>query len=297
MEQIINVIGPTFFAIALGYLLGRVTHTAIGPLIDVAMFVATPCLVFVSMYSSTILLGEAARIWASCLLVMAGTFVLAWLAFGFRHKGRSALYLPIIFANVINIPLPILYLAFGDEGVAQAVLFYIPYSLLLCSLGIYLASGKKGLRQGVGAVLRTPLIYAAVIGLVLNFTGVALPEAVTTSFQSRGAGRGAADAAGVGHEHRSYPVRADPPDPGGERDPDGRGVRGRDAGSVAAGLDRGAAGGRPLRGGDAQRRRGLGAVHQVQERSGTGVVDSADDHPDGVGGHTGPVVLPDLGSW
>jgi malate permease and related proteins len=182
MEQIVNVIGPTFFAIALGYLLGRVTHTAMGPLIDVAMFVATPCLVFVSMYSSTILLGEAARIWASCLLIMAGTFVLAWLAFGFRHRGRSALYLPIIFANVINIPLPILYLAFGDEGVSQAVLYYIPYSLLLCSLGIYLASGKKGLRRGIGAILRTPLIYAAVIGLVLNVTGVALPEVVTTSF-------------------------------------------------------------------------------------------------------------------
>jgi malate permease and related proteins len=183
MEQIINVIGPTFFAIALGYLLGRVSHAAVGPLIDVAMFVATPCLVFISMYSSEILMGEALRVWASCLLVMGGTFVLAWLAFGFRHKGRSALYLPVIFANVLNIPLPILYLAFGDDGVAKAVLYYIPYSLLLCSLGIYMASGKKGLRQGVGAVLRTPLIYAAVIGLLLNGTGAGLPEVVTKSFQ------------------------------------------------------------------------------------------------------------------
>jgi len=27
VQQIINIIGPTFFAIALGYLLRRVTHT------------------------------------------------------------------------------------------------------------------------------------------------------------------------------------------------------------------------------------------------------------------------------
>jgi predicted permease len=186
MEQIINVIGPTFFAIVLGYLFGRISHASAATLIDVAVYVATPCLVFGSMYSSDIVMGEALRLWASCLMIMGGTFALAWLVFGFRGRGRSALYLPIIFANTINIPLPILYLAFGDEGVAKAVLFYIPNGLLVYSLGIYMASGKKGLRRGVGTVLRTPLIYAAVVGLVLNLTGVAVPQVVITSFKFAG---------------------------------------------------------------------------------------------------------------
>ncbi|MBN1632496.1 MAG: AEC family transporter [Thermoleophilia bacterium] len=183
MEQIITVILPTVFAIALGYLLGKVGKPDVGTLIDVAMFIATPCLVLHSLYSSPIVVGDALRGWGATLLVMAGTFVIAWLVFGTRGKGSSALYLPIMFQNTINIPLPILYLAFGDEGVATAVLFYIPNGLLIYSLGIYMASGHKELRQGLKAVLRTPLIYAAVLGLVLNLTGAAVPDAVTTGLK------------------------------------------------------------------------------------------------------------------
>jgi predicted permease len=183
VEQIINIIGPTIFAIALGYLFGRVSKASVGTLIDVAMFVATPCLVFYSMYTSSIVMGDALRLWASCLIVMGGSFVLAFLAFGLRRKGSSGLYLPIIFANTINIPLPIIYLAFGDEGVAKAMLFYIPNGLLIYSLGVYMASGHKDLRQGLKAVLRTPLIYAAVIALVLNLTSVPLPLVMTNAFK------------------------------------------------------------------------------------------------------------------
>jgi malate permease and related proteins len=186
VEQIITIIGPTLFAVVLGYLFGRVTRASAATLIDVAMFIATPCLVFYSMYTSAIVMGDALRLWAACLITMAGTFVIAWLIFGLRGKGSSGLYLPVVFANVINIPLPIIYLAFGDEGVAKAVLYYIPNGLLIYSLGIYMASGHKELRQGLKAVLRTPLIYAAVLGLVLNLTGVSLPEVVTSAFKFMG---------------------------------------------------------------------------------------------------------------
>jgi len=184
VTQIINIIGPTLFAIALGYLYGRVSRGAgVGTLIDIAMFIATPCLVFYSLYTSAIVIGDALDGWASCLIIMAGGFIIAWLVFGLRGKGSPALYLPIIFANTINIPLPIIYLAFGDEGVANAVLFYIPNGLLIYSLGVYMASGRKEVRQGIKAVFSTPLIYAAVLGLVLNLTGVPLPEVVIDSLE------------------------------------------------------------------------------------------------------------------
>lgn len=185
VQQIINIIGPTFFAIALGYLLRRVTNARPGILIDVAMYIATPCLVFVSMYSTVVVMGEAVRLWASYLIIAVGTFSMAWLVFGLfgkRRSWRSGLYLPVVFANTINIPLPIIYLAFGDEGVAKTVLMYIPNALLIYSVGIYMASGHAGLKQGLATVLRTPLIYAAVLGLIFNATGVAMPEVVTTAF-------------------------------------------------------------------------------------------------------------------
>ena len=186
VQQIINIFGPTVFVVALGYLLGRVSKASVETLIDVAMFIATPCLVFSSMISSTIVLGEATKLWASYFMVLAGTFVVAWLVLGLmRHRGR-ALYLPILFANTINLPLPIIYLAFGDKGVATAILLYMPNAFVIYSLGIYLASGQKELRQGLKAVLRTPLIYAAVLGIVLNVTDVPLPLGVTNAVNLMG---------------------------------------------------------------------------------------------------------------
>ncbi|NLV71096.1 MAG: AEC family transporter [Actinobacteria bacterium] len=184
MEQIINVLGPTFFAIVLGYLFGRATRGAgAAALIDVALFIATPCLVFYSMQASTIVISEALYLWASTVLVMTGSFVLAWLAFGTRKKGGPGLYLPIVFSNTINIPLPIIYLAFGDVGVANLVLYGIPNLLLVYSLGVYVASGHKAVGQGVKTVLKTPLVYAAVIGLVVSLTGTRLPAAVVNSVE------------------------------------------------------------------------------------------------------------------
>lgn len=186
MHQIVNIIGPTFFAVLLGYILRRAADAPPGILVDVAMFVATPCLVFGSMYSSPVVIGEALRLWASYFVILLGTFAIAWLVFGFfgkRRSWRSGLYLPVVFANTINIPLPIIYLAFGDEGVAKAILFYIPNALVIYSVGVYMASGHVGLKQGLATVLRTPLLYAAILGLVLNVTGVPLPEVVTSAFR------------------------------------------------------------------------------------------------------------------
>jgi malate permease and related proteins len=183
MEQMINIIGPTIFVILLGYLLGRFGKPNVATLIDVAMFVATPCLVFNSLYSSQVDMGNALKLWGMCVIVMVGNFVVAWAVFGAMRKRGTGVYLPVMFANTVNMPFPIIYLAFGEAGVANAVLYYIPNAFLIYSLGIYMASGQKEVRQGLKAVLRTPLIYAAILALILNLNHVAVPDVVINSFK------------------------------------------------------------------------------------------------------------------
>lgn len=181
VHQIVNIIGPTFFAVLVGYLFGRVTKANMAPLIDISMYVAVPALAFYSMVTSKIVLGEAVKVWAACLIIMAGTLVAALLLFtGIRHK-HSGLYLPVVFTNFINIPLPIIFLAFGAEGAAKAILMYIPQGLIMYSLGVYVASGEKDMKQGARVMLRTPLIYAAILGLALNLLHVPIPSVVVGS--------------------------------------------------------------------------------------------------------------------
>jgi predicted permease len=186
VQQIVNIIGPTFFAVMVGYLFGRLTKANMAALIDVAVYVAVPALAFYSMVTSEIVIGEAVKVWAACLIIMAGTLVAALLVFGTLRQKHSGLYLPIVFANFINIPLPIIFLAFGAEGAAQAILMYIPQGLILYSLGVYVASGEKDLKQGVRVMLKTPLIYAAILGLALNLLAVPMPRVVVGAVELLG---------------------------------------------------------------------------------------------------------------
>lgn len=186
MQQILTIVTPTFFTIALGYLFGRLSRSSAAVLIDAAMYIAVPCLVITSMLSSPIVIREAVELWASCLLIMAGTFLVARFVFAFGRTKHSALYLPIVFGNLVNIPFPIIYMAFGAKGLANAALFYMPSGILIYSLGIYIAAGRKGLRQGLREAVSTPLIYAAVLGLVLNLAGVTIPALMMNSLKFLG---------------------------------------------------------------------------------------------------------------
>jgi malate permease and related proteins len=183
MQDIAAIVLPTFFAIALGYLFGRVSRLSSAVLIDVAMYVAIPCLVITSMLSTPIVMSEAVELWASSLLILGGTFVVARIVFALTKSKHSGLYLAVVFANLVNIPFPIIYLAFGAEGLAKAALFYMPYGILVYSVGVYVAAGQSDLKQGVRVMLRTPLIYAAVLGLMLNLAGVVLPDLVMNSLK------------------------------------------------------------------------------------------------------------------
>jgi predicted permease len=186
VQQIVDIIAPTFFAIVLGYVFGRVSRASPVVLIDVALYIATPCLVLTSLLASPIVVEEAVWLWLSCLMTIAGPYVLARLILWRRGSKHSGFYLPVMFGNLINIPLPIVYLAFGTEGVANAILFYVPQAFLIYSLAVYIAAGQAGLRQGLHAMVRMPLLYAAILGIVLNLAGVTLPSLIDDSLSFMG---------------------------------------------------------------------------------------------------------------
>jgi malate permease and related proteins len=181
MHQIVNIIGPTFVAVVIGYLFGRVTKASMAVLVDISIYVAVPAMAFHAMVTSEIVFGDATRLWAASLIVMVGNLVMALVLFGVLRQKHSGLYLPIVFTNYINIPLPIIYLAFGAQGAALAILMYIPQGIILNSLGVYVASGEKDIKQGLLVMLKTPLMYAAIVGLALNLARVPIPQVIIGS--------------------------------------------------------------------------------------------------------------------
>ena len=81
-------------------------------------------------------------------------------------------YLPALtFPNTGNMGLPLALFAFGQEGLALAVVYFSCTVTLQFTLGISLSAGNLSLSR----LIRTPTIYAVLISIVLMLLGLKLP--------------------------------------------------------------------------------------------------------------------------
>jgi predicted permease len=177
MLDILNIVLPVFIVIFIGWLFGKRTKMDISPVVDIAIYVGAPALIFTTMLDSKIVLIDAGKVWAASLIIIFGCGIIAWIVFKILKQKHSGLYLPILMMNTMNIPFPTIYLAYGSPGLLAATLFLIPCNLLLFSLGIYIVAGKQW-KESIKEVFKIPPIYAAVIGLLFNLFHVAVPELV-----------------------------------------------------------------------------------------------------------------------
>jgi len=177
MLELLNIILPTFIVILVGYIFGKIAKVDLSVVVDIVLYIGLPALAFTSMLEKDIVLLEATKVWAAALIIMFGCGAVAWIVFKILKQKHSGLYIPILMMNTVNIPFPILYLAYGSEGLFAATLFYIPNSLLIYTLGVFLAAGKHW-KESIKEVFKVPPIYAALLGLLLNLLDVTVPELI-----------------------------------------------------------------------------------------------------------------------
>jgi predicted permease len=180
VSEVIAIVLPTFIVIFIGYLTGKLSKINIAPIVDIALYIGLPALVFTSLLEKKIALVEAAKVWAAGALIVAGCGVTAWLVFKILRQKHSGLYVSIAAMNAVNIPFPVTYFAYGAEGLIAATLFSIPHAILMNSLGIYIMAGQHW-RENVKEVLKLPPIYATCLGLIFNLLGVKVPDLITRS--------------------------------------------------------------------------------------------------------------------
>jgi malate permease and related proteins len=176
--ELLNIILPTFITIVIGFVVGKIIKIDMTGLVDVIFYIGLPALAFVSILSQQIVLLDAAKIWASTFIVMLGCGAIGFLLFKLKREKHSALYLPISLPNTVNIPFPIISLAYGSAGLFVATLYYIPNVIMIYSLGVFIATGKDW-RQNLRTMLRVPTVYAALLALLLNFLNIDVPSQIT----------------------------------------------------------------------------------------------------------------------
>jgi predicted permease len=175
-----SAILPIVAIAAVGFALGRTKELDPGPLNTAVVYVLAPALVFHSL-AATELGGETlVKLAVAVVSFTLGMVVLTELLgrlFGQQDPALSALVLVATFPNAGNYGIPVSSFAFGEVGRGTAVLYIAVQSVLMYTVGVYVASRSAG-NPGLGAVkrvFRIPLIYAVALALLARALDVVPP--------------------------------------------------------------------------------------------------------------------------
>ncbi len=173
--ELAGVIAPILLMAAIGYWIQKA-----GPNLEtksmstLVMMVGTPALVFSSLTSTD--LPEAVLLMMSlgaiCTSIIAGALATAFLMIsGFDLRS----FLPsLTMPNSGNIGLPIVLLAFGEEGLAIGVAFFFVIAILQYTVMPIVTAGSFSLTR----TLKEPLVWSVTAVLIVKATGITPPEVI-----------------------------------------------------------------------------------------------------------------------
>jgi len=167
-----NNIVPVFIAIGLGYTLERRLGIEIKSVSRTIFYALSPCLVFSSLVNSSVSGGEFWDITSFQILMTLGIALVAWGVARVLRLDRvteSAFLLATIFVNAGNYGLSVHQIAFGDEALARAIIYFVVSSLLINTIGVYLASrGKARTSDALLSVVKLPVVHAVLLAVTVK---------------------------------------------------------------------------------------------------------------------------------
>ncbi|MBI1911149.1 MAG: AEC family transporter [Deltaproteobacteria bacterium] len=182
--KVLSVVFPVFCIIGLGFLFARFKKISLEPIIEILLYLTIPALVLSSLSRKPLVTNDLTIVSFAAFVVVIGTGFLSFLYLTIiKRRDLKGFYLPTMFMNSGNMSFPLALLAFGPDGLTVAILYYIAISLMVYSLGIYIAKGKGGFSE----IFKLPLIYASVTGITLNLAGMQLPAPILTTVDMLGA--------------------------------------------------------------------------------------------------------------
>ncbi|MCB0056236.1 MAG: AEC family transporter [Caldilineaceae bacterium] len=169
---------PVILVAAAGYGLASAFTIDSKSLGRILFFLATPSLVFRSLYRSELDLTVLQQLAIVTVAVILSSGLMGWLvSIGEDRQRRAAFILTSAISNNGNMGIPISFFAFGEMGLALGSIYYVFTSFMSNTLGVVVASaGQTPVIAALAQSIRVPVLYSATLGLVLNLMQVELPQ-------------------------------------------------------------------------------------------------------------------------
>ena len=184
------VVLPVFLMAAAGAIVQRFRPISPESLSQAILYIFSPALVFHGLATTQVPLSDLARIAIFSLLLLITMYVIAQAtarATRVPQDMRTTYVLGALFMNAGNYGLPVALFAFGDEGLAIAVVFFVTQALLAWTVGAFIASSAEtNLLGSLVSVAKLPTSYAAAGGLIVGALSLEVPEAILRPTQILG---------------------------------------------------------------------------------------------------------------
>ena len=180
--QLISIVFPIFAIVSLGFMYGR-KHTpdmAAANKLNIDVFV--PALIFDVLTANSFNLPEFQALALATVAVVLGSALLAWPVGKLMGYQFKTFVPPMMFNNSGNMGLPLLLFAFGEEALAAAVVMFLVGNFLHFSVGMKIINQSASLL----AMLKIPMIYTTIAGLVFSLMSWHVPELVATPIKMLG---------------------------------------------------------------------------------------------------------------
>lgn len=186
---------PVFFMLALGFAMGRGGKAGVEEaraLNRIAFLVFQPGLIF-PLVAQVDLVGVDLGALGSYVLAEVATFtaafLLAWRVLGRDMQEAWLLGMATIFVNSLLYILPISQLIYGPDAVAPVTAIVAwdstgSFAFFIISAALMARTGSLG--RSLAGMATNPVLIAIVLGIVLNLSGLNLPEPVLTACQFAG---------------------------------------------------------------------------------------------------------------
>ncbi len=173
--RILEIVVPVIAIIVLGYGIGRVWKRPDMRVVNrLNLDVFGPFLVLANLSDKSVDLLSLWPLVVASIVIVLGSGLLAWPFAKLSGQNPRTFVPPMMFNNCGNMGLPLALFAFGPAGVAGMVALFTTSNLLHFTIGSFIVHKHAELKL----LLKSPMVWATVIGAALGLSGTHLPDSV-----------------------------------------------------------------------------------------------------------------------
>ncbi len=185
IAHLVPHIMPLYALIAMGYVAGKYFSLQKESLAILSIYLLVPFVMFYGIMKSEITIGVLVIPFAVCIFSSIACLIEYKIAKKFLPEKTMANILGLAAGtgNSGYFGLPVAILLFGEKGAGIYLVTILGLNLFQNTVGFYLTSrGNMTAEESLKKVLKLPVIYAFIIGVICNSAGLKIPDFAESFF-------------------------------------------------------------------------------------------------------------------